>query len=379
MNFKQFCSTQIIFSNKEELKERLISLDSSNIVLLISKTASSRWGLLDFIEKLEASCQSRNGNLIWVNKIPSNPTQSDIIQVLRQIGDSKVDTIVAIGGGSCIDLAKGISAFLDFQKNTAYTNEEITQSIINKKYKENFTDIIAVPTTAGTGSELTQWATIWDDKKAAKFSIDHMNLKPKLAIIVPELTLSMPSNMTLSTGLDSMCQAIEAYWSKHTNPMVQEIAYRSVELSLSNLRQAIEFPNDIKARENLCRASVLAGIAFSQTRTTACHSISYPLTMLYDVPHGLAVAITLDEVAKLNRGHFMNDEELFRLFHEYGGIKNWVDMVCEDVIDMRLSAFGVTKINIARVVDRAFTEGRMDNNPVHFTIETVRNILLNVL
>jgi len=380
MDYKSFCSTEIVFSNKKELEQRLLSLGVINVVLVMSESSALRWNMIAFIEKLQAKCESLNGMLTWIRTVSANPTQRDIFYSLQQIGNNQVDTIIAFGGGSGIDLAKGIGAFHSSEKNVKYTIDEVTNSIKNNKYKGGeHVDIIAVPSTAGTGSEVTQWATIWDENKTSKFSIDDPLLKPKLSIIVPELTLSMSLNMTLATGLDAMCQAIESYWSKHTTPIVQEIAYRAVELIIQNLRKAIQQPDNINVREKLCRASVLAGLAFSQTRTTACHSISYPLTMLYGMPHGLAASITLDAVGQINKGHFPNDDKLFGLFTEYGGMINWIDMVCEGVINMRLSAFGIMEKDILVIVDNAFTGGRMDNNPVDLSKVDVMGVLKSVL
>lgn len=380
MIYKPFCSTEIIFTNKEEMMQKLYSLDVANIVLVMSESSALRWDMTSFINKLKSKCEISNGTLFWINSVPSNPTQKDIIKSLNQIGNKNIDVIIAFGGGSSIDLSKGISAFYNIEKNNNYLVNDITDSIKNKNYKnEKFIDIIALPSTAGTGSEVTQWATIWDKDKKKKFSIDDMRLKPKIAIVVPELTLYMPPKMTISTGLDAMCQAIEAYWSKHTTPVVQEIAYRAVELVIQNLREAVEKPDEIICREKLCKASVLAGLAFSQTRTTACHSISYPLTMLYGVAHGLAASITLNSVAEINKGHFKNDEQLLHLFDEYGSIKNWIDKVCEGIINMRLSSFGITESDIPLIVENAFTSGRMDNNPVDLSKDDVAKILLDII
>ncbi|SET21604.1 alcohol dehydrogenase [Natronincola peptidivorans] len=379
MNYKSFCNTEIVFSNKEELQEKLLFASAVNVVLVMSESSALRWNMMPFIEKLQDKCQALNGTVTWIKTVAANPIQRDVIKSLQQIGNKKIDLIIAFGGGSSIDLGKAISAFHNTEKNNQYTINEITDSIKNKNYMEGeFIDIIAVPSTAGTGSEVTQWATIWDEDKTGKFSIDHPRLKPKMAMIVPELTVSVPKEMTLSTGLDAMCQAIEAYWSKHTTPVVQEIAYRAIELVIMNLRKAVDKPDDIHVREKLCRASVLAGLAFSQTRTTACHSISYPLTLLYGVPHGLAASITLDAVGQINKDNFPNDQQLFKLFNEYGGIMNWIDMACEGVINMRLSAFGIKEKDIPLIVEDAFTGGRMDNNPVDLSRDDVVNILESV-
>ena len=388
MNYKPFCETELLFTSKKGMENKLNEMDVKNIVLVMSESAAHRWNMDNFINGLKRKCKSKlKGNFMWIKSIATNPTQKDIFNALDQIGDVPVDAIFAFGGGSAIDLAKGISVF----HSSNYSIEEITQSIKSKDYRDasEFVDIIAIPSTAGTGSEITQWATIWDKDKSGKFSIDAPELKPKLAIIVPELTLTLPNDLTLSTGLDAMSHAMEAYWSKYTTPLVQDLAYRAVELIVENLKRAVMEPQNLVVRERLCRASLLAGLAFSQTRTTACHSISYPLTMLYDIPHGFAVALTLEAVAKINRGNFPNDNELFKLFSmevkgKYTniesniGIMKWIDDTCEGIIDLRLSNFGITKEDIPHIVDRAFTGGRMDNNPVELDQDDVKKILMSV-
>ncbi|HEY8463973.1 MAG TPA: phosphonoacetaldehyde reductase [Bacillota bacterium] len=374
MEFLPFCNTEILFASIDKMKERLLGFDARNIVLILTESAAKRWDLQNFMNDLFTRY-----DITWLNQSAVNPTQADILAALEKIGKKPVELIIAFGGGSAIDLAKGISAF--YNAGTSYSLEAITQGIKNKSYKNNkrFIDIVAVPSTAGTGSEVTQWATIWDAGKSAKYSIDAPQLKPKLALIVPELTLTLPAKLTLATGLDALSHAIEAYWSKHTNPLVQELAYRAVELIVNNLKLGVQKQNDFEIREMLCRASVLAGLAFSQTRTTACHSISYPLTMLYDIPHGFAAAITLNAVIMINKGHFPNDSRLLELFKKYGGILNWIDMVCNGVVKMRLSAFGITKADLPVIVGKAFTGGRMNNNPVELTENDVAGILGGLL
>jgi len=380
MTYRPFCSTEIVFSDKEGMKERLFSTERAHCVLVMSESCASRWEMLPFIQTLRERCESKDGTLIWIDAVSANPTQKDILDGLRRIGTKRVDTIVAVGGGSAIDIAKGIAAFHDETRNASRTLDEITESIKGGAYKGGrYPEIIAVPTTSGTGSEVTPWATVWDEGKSGKFSIDDTGLKPALALIVPELTASMPAAMTLSTGLDAMCQAIEAYWSRHTTPLVQEIAYRAIQLVIANLRRAVDEPRDLETRERLCRASVLAGLAFSQTRTTACHSISYPLTLMFDIPHGLAASITLDPVGRMNKGHFPNDGKLFTLFDPFGGIAGYIDSVCEGSLRMRLSAFGVTEEDIPKIVENAFTAGRMNNNPVDLSEGDVRHILKSVV
>jgi len=380
MIYMPFCNTEITFLDKQGMIQSLLDIDANNILLVMSESSVHRWNMMQLVTDLQSKCEKSKGEFIWINQILPNPTQKDIVNCLRGIGEKRVDIIVACGGGSSIDIAKAISAFYSRENNSQYTLEAITSSLKSKDYaSHDFIDIIAVPTTAGTGSEVTQWATIWDEFKRSKFSIDDPRLKPKKAIIVPELTISMPAILTVTTGLDAMSHAIEAFWSKKTTSIVQEIAYRAVELIVNNLRKAVEQPDNYDVREKLSSASLLAGMAFAQTRTTACHSISYPLTLLYDIPHGLAVSITLHSLAQLNRGHFKNDNELFSLFEKYEGIKNFIGMVCDGIVEMRLRSFNITEQDIQLIADNAFTEGRMDNNPVSLSRDDVRKILLSVL
>jgi alcohol dehydrogenase class IV len=319
----------------------------------MSSSSAKRW---DFEELIR--CLEDKNHITWICEVNANPTQNDILNALLAIHLPSVDLILAIGGGSVIDLAKGISAFYN-TSNTPQSLESLTFGLEQKSYKnrKDFIDIIAVPTTAGTGSELTQWATIWDMHKNVKYSIDHEYLKPKLAIIVPELTLSLSKELSLTTGLDALSHAVEA---------------------LEYLPRVLDNRLNLSLREFMCRASVLAGIAFSQTRTTACHSISYPLTMIYHIPHGIAVAMTLGEVASRNKNNFVNDDALYKLFDQFGGLQNWLDKVCIGITNLKLSSYQITPEDIDSIVSKAFTSGRMDNNPILFTEHDVKDILINI-
>ena len=362
------CSTEIRFMTSVEMQEHLLSLNLENVVLLMTESGEKRWGLSSFVQELEASIFS----FVRITNIPSNPTSEDIADALNHIGSNPVDVILAVGGGSCIDLAKGISAF--YPSSNSCSTETVLAQIQDKSYTSCIgIDIIAIPTTAGTGSEVTQWATIWDKKDKKKYSIDCPQLKPKSAYIVPEFTLSLSAELTLSTGLDALSHAVEAYWSRFTTPLVQDIAYRAVELIVNHLREVVESPDDLSLREKICRASLLAGLAFSQTRTTACHAISYPLTMYYGIPHGFAVALSLAGVAEINRGHFPNDSELFSIFEEWGGIQGWLDFVCKGIVHLNTLEFQITDFYL--VSREACGAGRIGNNPVVLDEENVHNIL----
>lgn len=375
MELQPFCETEIQFLSKQNLIESLLNIYDRNILLVLSSSSAYRFHLLDTLQIMKQN----NNTVTWIDNVNTNPTPDDLLSSLKLIGKQAIDLIIAIGGGSAIDLAKGISAFYDASTPLS-TIDQIITSVKYKSYQTSprFIDIIAVPTTAGTGSELTPWATIWDREQQVKYSIDSTPLKPKKALIVPEFTSTLSKEMTLISGLDSLSHSIEAYWSKHTTPVVQDLAYRSIQLILMNLPKVLINPDNLHFRENMCRASVLAGMAFSITRTTACHSISYPITMLFGVPHGIAAAMTLGVVADKNRGMFPNDQDLFDLFNQYGGLQHWLNELCTGISSLRLSHYNILPSDIDLLVNKAFTGGRIDNNPVSLTIQDVREILISI-
>ena len=405
---KAFCNTAIEFVSRESLLSLPKRFSGERILLLASESALRRFGLEAFFESLNAS-----NDTLWYKECLPNPGFLEIADCIGFLGDFKPNRIVALGGGSVIDLAKGVCAFCYLIGGAAPGREAVKDAILSKKYLQHqaFPKIVAIPTTAGSGSELTSWATIWDKADSEKYSIDASFLSPELAVMCPELTYSMPKMLTLASGLDCVSHALESYWSKHTNPLVMELAKQSLTLSakhLKNVLNCIFEPGESGVvgstgcgstgtggkiaggstdgstdssigRDGLMRASVLSALAFSQTRTTACHSISYPLTNLYGIEHGLAAALTLGEVYRLNRPALSNAGEIDDIFSDYGGVQRFLDSVCDGITTLRLSSFGVSIDDIPKIVSKAFTMGRIDNNPVDLSENDVFGILKNCM
>ncbi|RAP53512.1 MAG: hypothetical protein BZ138_00690 [Methanosphaera sp. rholeuAM270] len=294
----------------------------------------------------------------------------------------KPELIIAIGGGTTIDFAKVISALYEYTENGKISVEETVDLITTKKYLENTNPIpiIASSTTAGTGSDCTKWATIWDYDNTKKYSIDADYLYPTESWLIPELTITLPKKLTLSTGLDALSHACESYWSQSTNAIVQQLARDAISLIVKYLPMVLEESDNIDYRKKVYQGAFFAGLAFSNTRTTACHSISYPLTLLYGIPHGLAVSLTLCEVLKRNKEYIPD----FDLFLESWNAKNveditgWVDSVSKDIQVLKLSQFNIKKEEIEDIIKLTFTGGRMDNNPIVFNEAEVKEILENV-
>jgi alcohol dehydrogenase class IV len=199
----------------------------------------------------------------------------------------EVDAVLAVGGGAVLDTAKCAAALARAEG----TIEDYVRSK-GRELRAHGLFFVAVPTTAGTGSEVTPWATVWgsDLKKYSLASPEY--LFPDAAVVDPSLTDSLPSYETAVTGMDALTQAMEAYWNVNHNPISDEYALEAIRLVLGHLERAATAPIP-DARDHMMAASFFAGLAFSNTQTTLCHAVSYPMTTHWGVAHGQAVSITL--------------------------------------------------------------------------------------
>ncbi len=239
---------------------------------------------------LEAVC----GKAAAIVTVQANPTTASILSTLGVIG--RVEAIVALGGGSVLDAAKAVAgadaAGKSLFKAHLFESVPLPPDLA-------LPTIVAVPTTAGTGSEVTRWATIWGDD-GAKHSVSDCQLYPDYAILDPALCASMPDTLTLSSGLDTLSHAMEAVWNYKHSPISDALASQAIRLVRANLQLAIQTPDDIKLRQGMQTAAVLGGLAMGTTQTAIAHSISYPFTSHFGVPHGLACSFTLAECARYN-------------------------------------------------------------------------------
>jgi phosphonate metabolism-associated iron-containing alcohol dehydrogenase len=203
------------------------------------------------------------------------------------------DVIVALGGGSTIDTAKALmvaTASGHFDDLLAALSSG--QLFVPAQVKT----LIAVPTTAGTGSEVTPWATIWDRERQAKHSLHLAETWPSVALIDPELMLSLPDAVTLQSGLDALSHALESIWNVNANPLSDTFAVAAAQDILLVLPQLMQQPQNVDLRGRMALAALKAGMAFSNTRTALAHSISYEMTLRYGLPHGIACSFPLPMV-----------------------------------------------------------------------------------
>ena len=223
------------------------------------------------------------------------PTVNFVENLLKQeMSQPPPEVIVGVGGGSVIDTAKCLSTLL-VQKNSfkEILNHQATMT-------PNSIPCFAIPTTAGTGSEVTSSATVWDMDNHRKRSLAGEWMYPKCAIVDPELTMTMPPRITAITGLDAMAHAIEAAYSIRSTPRSDAHAFQSLRTIFEELENAVSNGGNKEAREALLHGSLEAGLAIAETSTAAAHSVSYPLTIHYGVAHGHAVGLLAPEFLAYN-------------------------------------------------------------------------------
>jgi alcohol dehydrogenase len=228
-----------------------------------------------------------------INDIAPNPDIRLLADQSARFADlaKMPDVIVALGGGSVIDSAKVFAAAEgDFSK--------VLQFLETKTGEESLSSVqlIAVPTTAGTGSEVTCWATVWDAENSRKFSLAQEALYPEVALVDPALMLGKPYGLTLATALDALSHSIESIWNVNANPVSARHAVAAARAILSDLPKLLIDLGNLELRSSVAEASLNAGLAFSNTKTAIAHNISYPITLKWGVQHGIACSFTLPTV-----------------------------------------------------------------------------------
>jgi phosphonate metabolism-associated iron-containing alcohol dehydrogenase len=245
---------------------------------------------------LSPTVESLGGRLLGVlDQVPANPDVQDLETIWQAFIhlDQPPQVVVALGGGSVIDTAKAICTASSAQSFHQMMNH-LTQGLA---VEERLTcELVAVPTTAGTGSEVTPWATIWDKAAQKKYSLQGPALWPVRALIDPRLSQGCPASVTLSSGLDALSHALEALWNRHHNPVSDAMAVEAAKTILRVLPVLMTDLGNLGLRTEMARAALLAGLAFSNTKTALAHAISYDLTLRLGLAHGLACSFCLPAV-----------------------------------------------------------------------------------
>lgn len=300
-----------------------------------------------------------------------NPDVTEVDKAAALIREKHLKFVVAMGGGSAMDLAKSAASI-------AFTNDSIADYHgTGKAMPQEHLPIIAVPTTAGTGSEVTCVSVLTNRALGKKAPIVSDGFFPSVAIIDPELTYSVPPHVTASTGMDVLSQAIEGYWSKGHQPICDACAIHAAPLVFKYLPIAVAEPDNAEARQKMCEASVIAGLAFTLPKTTSSHACSFPLTNIYGIPHGEACGLTLDWFARVNA-----DAQHGRVqeFARAIGFKN-VDAMADAIQELKVKVglrTGLKDLNLnaEQIADlvRISRHPNLYNNPVEIADDMLQDM-----
>jgi len=307
-----------------------------------------------------------------------NPLYDDVCVGIKQFNDEKCDGILAIGGGSAIDTAKCIKLFFKMDPSIVYMEQE---------YKDTGIPLIAVPTTAGTGSESTRHAVCYYEGK--KQSISHMSIVPDYVLLKPLLLKNLPLYQKKCTMLDALCQACESWWNINRTEESIRYSREAISLIAENADRYL-IDNDEDAAEKILIAANLAGQAINITATTAAHAMSYKITSMYGQPHGHAVAVCFAEVwremwEELSSGK-IEDEKLKVIF------KDIAKQMGYENVDDAITGFSQTleKYELLNPVSENYEEDitilsesvnpvRLKNNPIQFEKDTIQKMYRNIV
>ena len=377
MSQKEIIGKGTIAKLKEILSERKLN----NIFLVTGKSSYEKSGAKDAIEPILSDYK-----VTHFSDFEVNPKVKDIEKGMEIFKKNNCDFVIAVGGGSVMDIAKSINILASNEGNP-------TEYIKNQKNIENKGKVlVAVPTTSGSGSEATRSTVVYIDK--TKYSLDHEFIIPDYTIVDSQLTMNLPKHITASAGMDALSQAIESYWCIDSTEESKDYARKAIKLIMGNLIDAVDNPTR-ESREAMAEASFLAGKAINISRTTACHAIAYPITSYFGVPHGHAVALTLAQMLVYNSKVTEKDildkrgiNYVHETLKEIAGLigaddiqdanKRITSLMEEIGLKTRLSEIGVkTDEDIEIIIKNGFNPQRVNNNPRLLTEETLRNEILD--
>jgi alcohol dehydrogenase class IV len=295
--------------------------------------------------------------------------------------------VVGIGGGSKLDISKALFAKLisnnSISLETLVENPNLLDTFKPERARYK---LVLVPTTFGSSSETTKWGTLWDFEKKKKYSVDNEMLYADTALIDPRLSLSVPKEITAYTGLDVLSHGLESIWNKKRNFITINFALDSIRFCIETLPKLLKNLDSLEYRDAMSKACLLAGYAFSQTRTAAAHALSYPLTLFHDIPHGFACSITLGSIFDYNitKNQSGLDEVLDIFQNRYGnGNSSFQDcytLFLEDCeVSSKLTEYGVKQTDIPNLVDNAFHPERFNNMLYNLSLKEVEDIYYAVL
>lgn len=348
------------------------SLLGEKALLVTGQKAMRQTGVLD---KITDKLSSEKVIPILFDQVEHDPSLDTVKKGIEKAKKEKVSLVIGLGGGSAIDVAKAIACL-------APKEGEVEEYHAGKPINEPGLPFIAVPTTAGTGAEITNNSVLTNKEKRIKKSIRSPFMIAKVALIDPELTLSCPPSLTAHTGMDALTQAIESFITKVSNPVTDTLALQAIEILFFNLPLAVTKGENIEIREKVALGSMLSAMAFSNSGLGAVHGLAHPLGAHYGIPHGLACANLLPWVLEINLG--VCQEKMKKIAQKIG-LKNAEDvpdaikkLLSELNIPPRLKKWKIKEEDIPILVKES-RGSSMSKNPKDLSDNELADILRKVI
>jgi alcohol dehydrogenase class IV len=319
--------------------------------------------------------------------VTGEPTTATVELGAARARGERCDMVVAFGGGSVIDAGKAIAALLT---NTAPLLDYLEVVGRGQPLTERSAPLMAIPTTAGTGAEVTRNAVLMVEADQVKVSLRSPLMLPSVALVDPELTYSLPPDVTASTGLDALTQCIEPFVAPQANPLTDGVAREGMRRAAGALRRAFHDGTDVEARTDMAAASLCGGLALANAKLGAVHGFASPLGGMFPIPHGAACALLLPHVVDANVRALRARDAGSKALERYGEVARvltgrvdarpedaaaWLWALVEELGIPPLSTYGVREQDIPRVAAEAKRASSMQGNPVVLTDEELIQIL----
>ncbi len=381
MKFEFFAPTRIIFGAGAMSSSLLEISKMGSRALLVTGSRPERF---ESIIKTLSDC----GMSVHVFSLGKEPDIQTVCEARALAKRTACELVISVGGGSAIDTGKAVSALV--------TNDgEITDylEVVGKglPITNRPVPFVAVPTTAGTGAEVTRNAVIGVPERRVKVSMRSPLMIPSLAVIDPLLGLSVSPQVTAAVGLDALTQLIEPYVSNQANFITDTLCKEGISRAAESLASAVKNTNDLHARENMCIAALFGGLALANAKLGAVHGLAGPIGGMFDAPHGEICGILLpyvmEAVIKAAKERAPSNviidryDDIARILTKNSKASaidgaNWVSTLTQDFSLPKLSAFGIADKNIDVIVDQAVCSSSMKGSPIELTKLELKNILI---
>lgn len=350
---------------------------TSDKVMIVTDNGLIKAGMID---RITAVLSEKGIEPLVFGEVQPNPDVKIAARCAQIINDEKVGLVIAVGGGSSIDTAKAACML-------ATNGGDLRDYVGFERFRNNPVPLFAVPTTAGTGSEVTIVAVMSDEENNKKFTIGGQRLVPRIAFLDPELTLTLPKRITAYTGIDALSHAMESYTSINAQTITDSLNVTAIKLIFENLPTAALQGNNIIARKNMLNAACIASMTCNSTFLGLIHAIASPLCAYYNIPHGIAVAVVLPEVMRFNLpvcvDKFAYLADVLELTDRSAGKREKAEKtveavatLCEDVgIPKTLREIGVEKEKLDAIAEYAANYVQARTNARKASVADVRNIL----